>query len=126
MIQRLARAAEEAPELRRRRFGPLQGPWPDFTDTVRAEIGRIVVSHRVSKKVSGALHEETLYSRPLGEKGEVRVRKPLAALTRQEVAKIADEGVRKLVEQKLEELGGAEPKKAFANAENLPDSVPAA
>ena len=120
MIKRLSDAAQRAPLEHRRRFASLEAPWPDFVDSVRAEIDKIVVSHRVSKKVSGALHEETIYSRPMGEKVEVRVRKPLAALTRQEVEKIADEGVKKLVQQKIEELGGIEPKKAFSNAENLP------
>lgn len=120
MIKRLSDAAQRAPLEHRRRFASLEAPWANFTDSVRAEIDKIVVSHRVSKKVSGALHEETIYSRPIGEKGEVRVRKPLASLTKPEVEKIADEGVRKLVQQKLGELGGPEPKKAFSNLENLP------
>ena len=120
MIKRLSDAAQRAPLEHRRRFASLEAPWPNFVDSVRAEIDKIVVSHRVSKKVSGALHEETIYSRPMGEKGEVRVRKPLATLTPQEVEKIADQGVRKLVQQKLGELGGIEPKKAFSSPENLP------
>jgi len=123
MIKRLSDAAQRAPLEHRRRFASLEAPWPNFTDTVRAEIEKIIVSHRVSKKVSGALHEETIYSRPFtvapvsspadrrpNTATEVRVRKPLASLTRPEVEKIADEGVRKLVQQKLEELGG-DPKK---------------
>ena len=120
MIKRLSDAAQRAPLEHRRRFASLEAPWPNFVDSVRAEIEKIIVSHRVSKKVSGALHEETIYSRPMGEDGEVRVRKPLASLTKQEVEKIADAGVRKLVQQKLEELGGVEPRKAFSNPENLP------
>lgn len=119
-IQGLSRVARIAREQAQRKLSALEGPWPNFVDSVRSEIDKIVVSHRVSKKVSGALHEETIYSRPIGEKGEVRVRKPLAALTNSEVEKIAEEGVRKLVQQKLEALGGIEPKKAFSNPENLP------
>jgi len=110
MIKRLSDAAQRAPIEHRRRFASLQSPWPNFTDTVRAEVEKIVVSHRVSKKVSGALHEESIYSRPAGENGEVRIRKPLASLTKPEIEKIADEGVKKLVQRKLEELGG-DPKK---------------
>lgn len=120
MIKRLSDAAQRAPLEHRRRFASLKGPWPNFTGSVRAEIDKIVVSHRVSKKVSGALHEESIYSPPKGEKGEVRIRKPLATLTKSEVEKIADEGVRNLVQRKLEELGETEPKKAFSNPENLP------
>ncbi|HEX5430922.1 MAG TPA: type II CRISPR RNA-guided endonuclease Cas9, partial [Bryobacteraceae bacterium] len=119
-IQGLSRVATIARERAQRRLAALEGPWPNFVDSIRTEIDKIVVSHRVSKKVSGALHEETIYSRPMGGDGEVRVRKPLASLTKQEVDKIADQGVRKLVQQKLEELGGIDPKKAFSNPENLP------
>ena len=133
MIKRLADAAQRGQELGKR-FGSLEGPWPNFVDSIRAEIDKIVVSHRVSKKVSGALHEETNYSRPFpvaaissspksGRRSEtaateVRVRKPLAVLTKPEVGKIADPAVRKLVEKKLAELGG-DPKK-FADEKNLP------
>jgi len=125
MIQRLSRAAQVAPELHRRLFGPLEGPWPNFVDTIRAEIGRITASHRPNRKVSGALHEETLYSRPLptpgasqGQKPAPRVRKPLEKITEAEVDDIADPTVRDMVQKKLAQLGG-DPKK-FSVPENLP------
>jgi CRISPR-associated endonuclease Csn1 len=139
MIKRLSDAAQRAPEAGRKRFASLDAPWPNFVDSVRAQVDKIVVSHRVSKKVSGALHEETIYSRPLpvapvydrrpqkrrSQSGAtaptaataVRVRKPLAALTRTEVEDIADPNVRKLV---LEKLGGGDPKKVFGDEKNLP------
>jgi CRISPR-associated endonuclease Csn1 len=120
VIKRLCDAAQRAPLEHRRRFASLEAPWPNFVDSVRTEIGKIIVSHRVSKKVSGSLHEESIYSRPAGENGEVRIRKPLASLTKPEVEKIADDGVKKLVQRKLDELGETEPKKAFSNPENLP------
>ncbi len=60
----LSRAAERAPAERHRLYGSVEEPWPDFVDSVREEVGRIVVSHRVSRKVRGALHEETIYSAP--------------------------------------------------------------
>ena len=116
MVKRLSDAAQRASSTGRKRFAALQGPWPNFVDTVREAIDRIVVSHRVSKKVSGALHEETIYSSAKAD-GSVRVRKPLAALTKNEVEDIADEGVRALV---LSKLGGGDPKKVFASEENLP------
>lgn len=119
MIKRLADAAQRAPAEHRRKFASLQAPWPNFVDSVRSEMDKVVVSHRVSKKVSGALHEETIYS-PVKGDGKVRVRKPLAKLTKGEISAIADEAVRKLVVKKLEELGSAEPKKVFSMAENLP------
>jgi CRISPR-associated endonuclease Csn1 len=139
MIKRLSDAAQRAPVEGRKRFGSLEGPWPNFTHSVSAEIDKIIVSHRVSKKVSGALHEETIYSRPfaVGEASglppsesrggrigrpeaaptTVRVRKPLAALTKNEVEDIADPGVKALVVAKL---NGGDPKKVFASEANLP------
>ena len=125
MIQRLSRAAQMAPELHRRLFGPLEGPWPNFVPSVREEIAHITASHRPNRKVSGALHEETIYSRGLpvpsashGEKPAPRVRKPLERITKPEVEDIADPVVREMVQKKLAELGG-DPKK-FSAPENLP------
>ncbi len=136
MIKRLSDAAQRAPLEGRKRFGSLEAPWTNFVDSVRAEIDKVVVSHRVSKKVSGPLHEETIYSRPFpvaaiphagspktARRSEtaatvVRVRKSLAALTKTEVEDIADPKVQELVVKKLAELGG-DPKK-FADEKNLP------
>lgn len=120
-VKRLADAAQRAPQERRRRFASMEGPWPDFADSVRQEVERIVVSHRVSRKVSGALHEETVYSPPMqGKEGdkERHVRKPLAAFTSNDLDAIADPKVKELVLQKLEELGGN--LKKFKDEENLP------
>src|SRR5208337_3042445 len=62
MAKRLSDAAQRAPLAGRKRFAALAFAWPNFVDTVPEAIGCIVVSHRVSKQVSGALHEETLCS----------------------------------------------------------------
>jgi CRISPR-associated endonuclease Csn1 len=135
-VKQLSDAAQRAPLEHRRRFASLPTPWPDFVDSVRDVIDSIVVSHRVSKKVSGALHEETNYSPPKpvapasspAKKGrrsetaaamrsEVRVRKWLHQLTKPEVEDIADEAVKQKV---LARLGDGDPKKVFSNPENLP------
>jgi len=134
-VKRLNDAAQRAPGEGRRRFASLEGPWPDFVDSVRAEIDKIIVSHRVSKKVSGALHEETIYSPPRPgapvsppakrrsqtAAPEVRVRKPLKDFTKSDLEAIADGKVKELVLQKLEELGGD--LKKFSAEENLPNFV---
>jgi CRISPR-associated endonuclease Csn1 len=116
MVKRLSDAAQRASSAGRKRFAPLEGPWPNFVETVREAVAGIVVSHRVSKKISGALHEETIYSSPLAD-NSVRVRKPLGALTKNEVDDIVDDGVKALV---MAKLGSGDPKKVFAAAENLP------
>lgn len=119
MMKRLSDAAQRAPLEGRRRFASLDAPWPNFVDSVRQQIDRIVVSHRVSKKVSGALHEETIYSRRFSTpmEGEVRVRKLLKNLTKTEVEDIADSRVKQIV---LEKLNGGEPKKVFVDDASLP------
>jgi CRISPR-associated endonuclease Csn1 len=123
MIKRLSDAAQRAPLEGRKRFAPLEGPWPNFADAVRAEIGKIVVSHRVSKKVSGALHKDTNYScRDFGD-SERRHRVTLTSLSEKEVMNdsiIGDAPVRRMVREKLVALGGGEPRKVFAAPENLP------
>ncbi len=131
-IQALSRAAENAAEFRRRRFAPMAEPWPNFLENVRKEIQRMVVSHREHRRARGALHEETIYSHPIGsgreQRGrrgserseEFRVRKPLSSLESTEIEKIADDAVRKLVQAKLERFPGQQPGRVFSNAENLP------
>lgn len=117
MVKRLSDAAQRAPLVGRRRFAALEGPWPNFVDTVRTEIAHVVASHRVSKKASGPLHEDTFYSLKGGFEGERRVRKPLSHLTKAELSEIADEAVKKLV---IEKLGDGDPKKVFSSSEKVP------
>lgn len=131
-IQQLSRAAETARQSGHRKLSSIRSPWPDFADSVRKQIDEVVVSHRVSKKVSGALHEETIYSPPFKRNGAngktaeaVRVRKPLSAITKPELECIVDDAVRKLVREKLESLGGGDPKKVFKDEANLPCFVTA-
>src|SRR5579875_1031953 len=124
MIKRLSDAAQRAPLEHRRRFASLEAPWPNFVDSVRTEIDRIIVSHRVSKKVSGALHEETFYSAPRAD-GTVHVRRSISAnvrstrqISKSELDDIVDDRVREAVKAKLDELGGD--LKKFADERNLP------
>ncbi|MFQ5872894.1 MAG: type II CRISPR RNA-guided endonuclease Cas9 [Dehalococcoidia bacterium] len=126
-VKMLSDAASRARSERRKLFGKVPPPWPGFLDDVRHSIQEIVVSHRVSRKVSGPLHEETNYSREIQGKDKNgnpcafrRVRKPLERLTKPEVNEIADPVVKQLVEDRLQELGSKEPKSVFTNKDNLP------
>ncbi|MGO9641420.1 MAG: type II CRISPR RNA-guided endonuclease Cas9 [Candidatus Acidiferrales bacterium] len=119
-VKMLSDAAQRAPLEHRRRFAPIPGPWPNFVDSVREQIEKVVVSHRVSKKVSGALHEETTYGRLSDVAPGRRIRKPLSALSKPEIEEIADPSVKKLVLARLRELGGEEPKEIFSEEGNLP------
>ncbi|MEN6424761.1 MAG: type II CRISPR RNA-guided endonuclease Cas9 [Phycisphaerales bacterium] len=84
-------------------------PWATFRDDARDIVKGINVSHRVCRKVSGALHEETNYG-PTGLKDEdgqdlYVYRKKLEDLTAPMVAKIVDPVVRDIVTQRLIENG---------------------
>lgn len=88
-------------------------PWEGFRNSVVDSVKTINVSHRVQRKVTGALHEETIYG-PVREKnirgeiiqrpGEFVVRKPLESLTQAMVEDIRDPVIRKLVVDRLAEF----------------------
>lgn len=103
-------------------FGRVASPWPNFVDTVRPLIDRLVVSHRPSHKLNGPLHDETNYSAPReiaissngrkksATKRVVHVRKPVHLLSAKQIAEdIVDLAVRRAVVAKLERVG--DPKK---------------
>jgi CRISPR-associated endonuclease Csn1 len=80
----------------------LPPPWKSFRDDVEAAVNEIKVSHRVRRKVAGALHEETIYG-ATRKPGEFVVRKPLETLTVAMVADIRDDEVKRLVVERLKE-----------------------
>jgi CRISPR-associated endonuclease Csn1 len=84
-------------------------PWPNFREEIRENVKQINVSHRVRRKVSGQLHEETAYG-PTGKKDEKGqdvfvYRKKLEDLTIPMVEKIVDPVVRQIVKDRLVEKG---------------------
>jgi CRISPR-associated endonuclease Csn1 len=79
-------------------------PWPDLRDTVKSVAAKINVSHRVQRRVSGALHDETLYGKT-DKPGEFVVRKSLESLTPAMVEDIRDPTIRKLVIDRLTDFG---------------------
>jgi CRISPR-associated endonuclease Csn1 len=101
----------------------LPEPWPNFRAAVVQAVKAINVSHRVRRKVSGALHEDTIYGptakkepgtpiaqRPWAKRwveqpDQFVYRKPLTALTLNEVSRIRDHALRALVEKRLAQFG---------------------
>jgi CRISPR-associated endonuclease Csn1 len=79
-------------------------PWPDFRQEVKEKVKHINVSHRVQRKVSGKLHEETNYG-ATDKEGLYVFRKKLEDLTLPMVEKIVDPVVRRIVEGRLTERG---------------------
>ncbi|QDT65275.1 type II CRISPR RNA-guided endonuclease Cas9 [Calycomorphotria hydatis] len=96
-------------------------PCTNFKSELYAAIDNILVSHRPTRRISGPLHKETLYS-PRKEDGKVRIRKPLAALSKADLQKghIADPVLRAIITQKWEEAGKPDPAKFFSDEKNLP------
>ncbi|MCE5268630.1 MAG: type II CRISPR RNA-guided endonuclease Cas9 [Planctomycetaceae bacterium] len=125
-VELLSRSAELAEERGHRLFTPVDKPWPTLVEDIRRSIDGINISYRVNRRVSGALHEETLYSKAYksgkgnGKASEYRhVRKPLQAMSLNEVENIVDDTIRRLVLEKLEQVGG-DPNKVFADDGNRP------
>ncbi|NIM06145.1 MAG: hypothetical protein GTN65_11160, partial [Armatimonadetes bacterium] len=126
-VKMLSDAAARAQLERRRRFAPINPPWPGFLDDVRQSINNIIVSHRASRKVNDALHKETYYSKPRTHpdgKEYVHVRKPLGnsqgCLKAEDIDNIVDGAIRQAVKDKLRELGTADPQKAFKETDTHP------
>ncbi len=123
MTQRLSRYWQDEgnPVAQRPHLPP---PWPSIRADADKAVAEIVVSHRVRKKVSGALHKETTY----GDTGEnvttktgvyrqFVTRKKIEALSKDELNSIRDDSVRRAVTDWVEAHGGdkRDIKKALAN-----------
>ncbi|MCY4657531.1 MAG: type II CRISPR RNA-guided endonuclease Cas9 [Gammaproteobacteria bacterium] len=80
----------------------LDPPWPTLRQDAAIHLESIVVSHRVRRRVSGALHEETVYRRTgnVSGKGNVEefdIRKPIVNLTSTEKKNVRDAKLREVV-----------------------------
>ncbi len=88
----------------KRQRKPFPAPWPNFRGSVISVVEPIRVSHRVLRKVSGALHKETNYGLT-DEQGQYVYRKNLTDLTLAMVKKIRDHTVREIVIERLKQFG---------------------
>ncbi|MDR2440984.1 MAG: type II CRISPR RNA-guided endonuclease Cas9 [Planctomycetaceae bacterium] len=123
-VQKLSKAAEQASDMGTHRLFVKDGikpPMPDFVQKVHDAVNKINISYRVNRKVSGGFHDETNYSPPQiftdehGKSVEFRhIRKPLQSMSKNEINNIVDPVIRRLVQEKLERLGG-DPKKFTEN-----------
>jgi CRISPR-associated endonuclease Csn1 len=78
----------------------LELPWKGFRQQIKEKVASILVSHRVERKISGKLHEETLYG-PTKKPGEWVVRKSIDLLSLSEIPQIRDAVIREAVIRKL-------------------------
>ena len=119
----------------------VEEPWEGFRSDAEEMANTILVSHKRNNKVitvrnvytkkngktytnlgvsvRGQLHKETVFGKPKGgQDGTYHVRKPLESITTStHVGKIVDPRIRKLIERRIESLGGYKgknvPKDAF-------------
>lgn len=101
-LQQLARIRRSRSDAPRDDF--LAEPWVDFRAGVERAVNAINVSHRVRRKVSGALHEDTVYG-STQTSGEFVYRKPLNSLTSGMVDAIRDPVIRGIVVERLRAYG---------------------
>ncbi len=121
-VKSLSDAAARGWQMSRRSFAAVQPPWQGLLDEARATVLDVNVSHRASRRVRGALHEETFYApQKEGENGPAyfHLRRKLADLSHKEVDAIVDPHVRELVKAKLDEIR-LPPSKAFKDPQNHP------
>ncbi|MDZ4382999.1 MAG: type II CRISPR RNA-guided endonuclease Cas9 [Parvibaculum sp.] len=97
----------------------LSPPWDAIRADAERAVSEIVVSHRVRKKVSGALHKETTYGdtgddvkTKSGTYRQFVTRKKVEALSKGELEEIRDPRIREIVTAHVASKGG-DPKKAF-------------
>lgn len=104
LLQRIASAADQH---RERLIEEMPDPWPGFRDELRAQIDRIVVSHKPDHGKSGKLHEETAHgilADPSKEDDATLVyRKAFDALNDNEIARIRDRALRAKVQDWIKE-----------------------
>lgn len=105
----LKRVSVESNKYNANRPRDFEPPFDGFRDDVKKAVEKIIVSHKVRRKVSGALHEETNYGilkkKDAKDQPLYAVRKPLAVLTAAEVERIGDAKVKELVLEHLKRNG---------------------
>jgi CRISPR-associated endonuclease Csn1 len=129
-VQSLARAATEADrQFKRRAFESIDAPWASIRSDAEEKLRSLIVSHRQSRKVTGPLHDQSIYSRPFGE-GKTqasRISKVLADLTVDQVTGgvyLGDAAIAKLVGL-VERLGVVVPDDADLKSVILADGFEA-
>lgn len=101
-------------------------PWVHLREEVKAKVKSVIVSHKPTRKVSGALHEEFYYGRDNKAKAFVR-RKYLHELTGKMVANIRDKTIRELVQSRCTKGAKGKwvvPEDAFKAPLLMPSGVP--
>lgn len=127
LVKTMSAAAEAAERCNTKMlFEPIKPPWSSFQNDIGDAIASLVVSSRVDKRLNGSLHNDTILSQPMGKnpKGKPvhHVRKPIQALSANEVKAIVDPEIRRIVQKTLDAIKQP-PSKAFADPINHPHLI---
>ncbi|MDP1831085.1 MAG: type II CRISPR RNA-guided endonuclease Cas9 [Geothrix sp.] len=116
-LKALSDASRTGWESHRSRFATFALPWADFARDASAALEAITISRRVRRKLQGRIHKDTIY----GVDGDSLIQRiRVEELSAKDIVKIVDPEIRRRVEIRLEELGSADPKKAFKEAKDHP------
>lgn len=122
MSQRLSNywQAKDDPRRAKAEEPQLAQPWPSIREDAARAAEAIVVSHRVRKKVSGALHKETVYGDTKEDVTKQRKtyrmfvsRKALTGLSKGDLDDIRDPKVAEIVKAFVDSKGGNPQKISF-------------
>jgi CRISPR-associated endonuclease Csn1 len=83
---------------------PVPPPWDGFREELKKSVGNVKISRRYERKVSGGLHEDTLYGKTQSA-GEWVARKPVESLSANEIERIRDLAVRNIIIERLRQHG---------------------
>ncbi len=107
MIQKVTRAWQQIWPRRPYASGNIPFPWPSYVDDLLKVVAGINVSHRVQRKVSGALHKDNIYHLETNgpNAGKYTKRQPLNKITRKNAESICDRSLREFIIKHLEDHG---------------------
>lgn len=121
MVKELSLAAQRANNYTNRLAKDMTKPWENFYNDVENVILNTTASHRLERRVRGALHKESFYGKRKDSKGRpyICIRKPINALSESDVDEIVHPTIREIVKSKIKEISKP-PKDAFKDEANWP------
>lgn len=110
----------------------LKQPWKNFRSEIEAAVNSINVSHRTRRKISGALHEDTIFGATKESATTYVRRKPVASINNtSQLEKIRDPRIKQIIKDYLKQHGVDTEKKSlkinekvWADGVCMPSGVP--
>ncbi len=114
LLNNITRVLKEHWPQRPYQISGIPKPWINFGKDLAKAVMQVRISHHPQRKIQGALHEETNYSKENNgpHTGKYITRKALAKISKDEIDRICDEKIKELAKDRLLEFNG-DVKKAF-------------